>query len=100
MNEDTKLRVGAPRAGVLPTLQALVKTMRPKQWFKNVVVFAPLVFDEKLFRPGLFLNTTIAFALFCLISSTVYIINDLARRIGSIPRNGRGRWPQASFHRR
>ena len=78
MNEDAKLQVGAPRAGMIQTLRALVKTMRPKQWFKNVVVYAPLVFDEKLFRPGLFLNTTIAFALFCLISSTVYIINDLA----------------------
>jgi 4-hydroxybenzoate polyprenyltransferase len=51
--------------------------MRPKQWTKNVVVFAPLVFDEKLFAPHLFGRTLLAFVLFCLISSTVYIINDL-----------------------
>lgn len=52
--------------------------MRPKQWTKNVVVFAPLVFDEKLFAPEQFARTLLAFVLFCLISSTVYIINDLA----------------------
>ncbi len=63
--------------GVLATGLALLKTMRPKQWTKNVVVFAPLVFDEKLFQPALLGRTALAFALFCLISSTVYIINDL-----------------------
>ena len=67
----------AGQTGVLATGKALLKTMRPKQWTKNVVVFAPLVFDEKLFTPYLFGRTLLAFALFCLISSTVYIINDL-----------------------
>ncbi len=66
------------RPGTRATGWALLKTMRPKQWTKNVVVFAPLIFDEKLFDPALFARTLLAFALFCLISSTVYIINDLA----------------------
>ncbi|MDY7040521.1 MAG: decaprenyl-phosphate phosphoribosyltransferase, partial [Chloroflexota bacterium] len=57
--------------------KGLILTMRPKQWTKNVVVFAALVFDKKLFVPLLFAKTTIAFILLCLISSTVYIINDL-----------------------
>lgn len=56
----------------------LLQTMRPKQWTKNVVVFAPLIFDGKLFHLAQFSRTLLAFALFCLISSTVYIINDLA----------------------
>ncbi|MBC7250731.1 MAG: decaprenyl-phosphate phosphoribosyltransferase [Anaerolineae bacterium] len=51
--------------------------MRPKQWTKNSVVFAALVFDKKLFVPQLFAKTTAAFFLLCLISSTVYLINDL-----------------------
>jgi 4-hydroxybenzoate polyprenyltransferase len=68
----------AERANVAALARALIKTMRPKQWIKNVVVFAPLVFDEKLFQPALLARTSLAFALFCLISSTVYIINDLA----------------------
>jgi 4-hydroxybenzoate polyprenyltransferase len=58
-------------------LRALLKTMRPRQWTKNVFVFAALVFDGKLFHLNDFLRTLAAFALFCLISSAVYIINDL-----------------------
>ncbi len=57
---------------------ALIKTMRPKQWFKNVFVFAPLIFDEKLFQPVYLARTAAGFVLLCLISGTVYIINDLA----------------------
>ncbi len=59
-------------------LIALVKTMRPKQWFKNVFVFAPLIFDEKLFNPLYLARATAGFVLLCLTSGTVYIINDLA----------------------
>lgn len=66
------------RASGTAVLLSLFKAMRPKQWTKNVVVFAPLVFDGKLFDPTLLLKTSLAFALFCLISSTVYLINDLA----------------------
>jgi 4-hydroxybenzoate polyprenyltransferase len=58
-------------------LALLVKTMRPKQWTKNVFVWAALIFDVKLFEPYWFLRTLGAFVLFCLISSAVYIINDL-----------------------
>lgn len=59
-------------------LRALVKTMRPKQWFKNVFVFAPLIFDRKLADPTYLLRTAAGFVLLCLMSGTVYIINDLA----------------------
>lgn len=58
-------------------LIGLLKTMRPKQWAKNIFVFAALAFDKKLFDPLWLGRTLAAFALFCLISSTVYIINDL-----------------------
>jgi 4-hydroxybenzoate polyprenyltransferase len=56
----------------------LLKTMRPKQWVKNVFMFGPLVFDGKLFQPASLLVTVLGFGLLCLISSTVYVINDLA----------------------
>jgi 4-hydroxybenzoate polyprenyltransferase len=52
--------------------------MRPKQWFKNVFIFAPLVFDEKLFEIPYLGRTVAGFILLCLTSGTVYIINDLA----------------------
>jgi len=56
----------------------LLRAMRPKQWAKNLFfVFAPLVFDEKLFVLRPLLSTTAAFILFCLASSAVYLINDL-----------------------
>lgn len=58
--------------------KALLKTMRPRQWTKNGFVFAALVFDKQLFLPDPFLRTLAGFALFCLISSSVYIFNDLA----------------------
>ncbi len=57
---------------------ALLKTMRPRQWPKNIFVFAALVFDKQLFIPVSFLRTLAGFVLFCLISSVVYIFNDLA----------------------
>ena len=58
-------------------LRALLKTMRPRQWTKNGFIFAALVFDGKLFHLQDFLRTLFGFILFCLISSTVYIFNDL-----------------------
>jgi len=58
-------------------LRALLKTMRPRQWTKNAFVFASLVFDGKLFHPTEFLRTLAGFGLFCIISSTVYIFNDI-----------------------
>lgn len=58
-------------------LRALLKTMRPRQWTKNIFVFAALVFDGKLFQLTDFLRTLAGFGLFCLVSSAVYIINDL-----------------------
>jgi 4-hydroxybenzoate polyprenyltransferase len=58
-------------------LRYILKTMRPRQWTKNIFVFAALVFDQQLISPGSLLITSLAFALFCLASSLVYIINDL-----------------------
>jgi 4-hydroxybenzoate polyprenyltransferase len=59
-------------------LRALLKTMRPRQWPKNAFVYAALVFDQQLFHLEAFLRTTAGFILFCLVSSAVYIFNDLA----------------------
>jgi 4-hydroxybenzoate polyprenyltransferase len=58
-------------------IRALIKTMRPRQWPKNAFIFGALVFDGKLFHLQDFLRTLFGFLLFCLISSSVYIFNDL-----------------------
>src|SRR5688572_25188274 len=59
-------------------LKALIKAMRPRQWTKNGFVFFALIFDKQLFSPEPFLRTLTGFFLFCLISSAVYLLNDIA----------------------
>jgi 4-hydroxybenzoate polyprenyltransferase len=56
----------------------LLRTLRPRQWIKNGFVFVALLFDQKLADVTLLTRTTAAFILFCMVASTVYIINDLA----------------------
>jgi 4-hydroxybenzoate polyprenyltransferase len=51
--------------------------MRPKQWIKNVLLFAALIFSQNLFKPRMVVLSIIAFIAFCLISSGVYLLNDL-----------------------
>jgi 4-hydroxybenzoate polyprenyltransferase len=52
--------------------------MRPKQWLKNFIVFGVLIFSMNLFDLVMLARTSLAFAFFCIISGTVYIINDYA----------------------
>lgn len=52
--------------------------MRPRQWTKNAFVFFAIVFDKQLFHVSAFFHTLAGFILFCLISSVVYLINDIA----------------------
>ena len=59
-------------------ISALFVSLRPKQWSKNLLVFAGLVFSRNLFDPVNFLRSLAGFFAFCLLSGAVYIINDLA----------------------
>ncbi len=63
---------------MMQNVRGLLKTMRPSQWSKNIIVYAALVFDGKLFNLNLFWQTTLVAIGFCLASSAVYIMNDLA----------------------
>lgn len=60
-------------------LKSLLKTMRPRQWPKNGVVLAALIFDRQLSLtdPVPLLRSMGGFVLFCMLSSAIYIINDL-----------------------
>lgn len=58
-------------------LYLLIKTMRPKQWTKNLIIFAGLIFSQNIFNTVFLLRTVYAFAAFCVVSGSVYIINDL-----------------------
>ncbi|MBZ0286269.1 MAG: UbiA family prenyltransferase, partial [Anaerolineae bacterium] len=55
----------------------LIRTMRPKQWTKNLIIYAGLVFDGQLFAMDSIIRVTVSYALLCLIASSIYIINDL-----------------------
>ncbi len=61
-------------------LKALIKTMRPRQWPKNAFILAAVIFDRQLSisNPEPLIRSLIGVLLFCLLSSAVYIINDLA----------------------
>ena len=62
---------------ITKTLQPLLVSMRPKQWMKNVLIFTALIFDEKLLDLQAFLVTCAGFILFSLVSSSVYLLNDI-----------------------
>ena len=59
---------------------ALVEALRPRQWTKNVFVFAALVFGGRLFDVASVLRALGAFAIFCAAASAVYLANDAADR--------------------
>ena len=58
-------------------LIGLIRAMRPRQWTKNAIVYAGIVFDGQLFILDSFVRVTASYVLLCLISSAIYIINDL-----------------------
>lgn len=59
-------------------LLALLNSMRPKQWAKNILIFAGLIFDRQLANWPALLITIQGFVLFCLLASAIYIFNDVA----------------------
>ena len=76
MTESTDLLV--PTADRRPSrLPAAVRAMRPRQWLKNVLVATAPLAAGKLLEPAVLVHTGLAFVAFCLISATVYLINDV-----------------------
>ncbi|MHB1322898.1 MAG: hypothetical protein ACYCXZ_00950 [Coriobacteriia bacterium] len=61
----------------MSTARFLLVAMRPRQWTKNLMVLAPLVFAGHALDPSFFFPALAAFGAFCLISSAVYLVNDL-----------------------
>ena len=59
---------------------AFVASLRPDQWTKNLIVFAGLIFGQRLLEPSLVAASTAAFVVFCGLSSSMYLINDVADR--------------------
>lgn len=60
-------------------LTAIVLSLRPRQWVKNLFVFAAVIFSQKLFTPALW-RATEAFVIFCALSGAMYLVNDVVDR--------------------
>lgn len=74
----TRSKFTAQHNSLLRMIVGLLRIMRPKQWTKNVLVYAGLVFDGQLLILDSFIRVTISFVLLCLVASSIYIINDIA----------------------
>jgi len=55
----------------------ILKSLRPQQWIKNFFIFAAIIFSQNIFNLPLLLKAVIAFIAFCVLSSSLYILNDL-----------------------
>jgi 4-hydroxybenzoate polyprenyltransferase len=58
-------------------IRAVVVTMRPRQWTKNLALFVGIVFAQRLLTLSSFERAFVAFVVFCLASSSIYLLNDL-----------------------
>lgn len=80
---DLEMReAGHTQVRTRSTLQGLVRSLRPKQWTKNLFVLAALPFGLKLFDSAAVALALAAFVVFCALSGVVYIVNDLYDRDG------------------
>jgi 4-hydroxybenzoate polyprenyltransferase len=64
----------------MPTFVNLLVSLRPRQWTKNLFVFAALLFAQKLLDVPVLLRSLAAFAVFCALSGAVYLFNDIHDR--------------------
>ena len=55
----------------------IFRSMRPKQWTKNLILFAPLLFSQNINHSPYVIKSLLAFFVFCMLSGCVYILNDL-----------------------
>ena len=72
--------------------------MRPGQWTKNLLVLAALVFGQRLFDGPSVLRAAVAFGVFCGLSSTVYLFNDVMDRAHDARHPRKRHRPIASGH--
>jgi D-sedoheptulose 7-phosphate isomerase len=67
----------AKRETTNPRMMPILQALRPKQWTKNLLVFAGVVFAQHASDPALLLRALAGFVAFSLLASAVYVVNDL-----------------------
>ncbi len=58
-------------------LKDILVSMRPKQWYKNLVIFIGIIFSINLLNLNLWIDVIAAFTIFCILSGSIYILNDI-----------------------
>ena len=89
----------ASRSGEAPiqhSALALVALLCPDQWTKNLIVFGGLIFGQRLLEPSLVATSIAAFVVFCGLSSTMYLINDVVDRAENRRHPAKSRRPIAA----
>ena len=61
----------------MKTISAFIKSLRLRQWTKNLIIFAGILFSQNIFNGAMLAVVTIAFVIFCIVSGSVYVINDI-----------------------
>lgn len=78
--ERADARAGAFKAPTRSLALNLVLSLRPSQWTKNLIIFGALGLGQRLLDPQAVAAAVAAFAIFCVLSGVVYLINDVADR--------------------
>lgn len=97
-SQDSVLPAASPQGGapVRSLPMSVLVSLRPEQWTKNLLVFAGLIFGQRLWSLPDLGRATAAFAVFCALSGVVYLINDVVDREGDRRHPLKARRPVAS----
>jgi 4-hydroxybenzoate polyprenyltransferase len=76
--DSAQPRQGRDRAPARSLASSLVLSLRPSQWTKNLIIFAALMFGQRLLDPRSVAYSVAAFVVFCALSGVVYLLNDVA----------------------
>ena len=61
----------------MTTITAILESLRPRQWTKNLILFAGCIFAQKCGEPVFLIRAVLGCLIFCLASGAVYIYNDV-----------------------
>jgi len=78
--DQAEPRQGELRTDARPVTWNVIRSLRPEQWTKNLIIFGGLLFGQRLFDLHSVLYATAAFVVFCALSGVVYLLNDVADR--------------------